>query len=337
MESAERSQSVGSTQAAVPGSGGIKEWLWRGNALDTAKAAPRPSTLRRERLRRARLAAEFADRAVDPAEPLRDGSSLPLAISLYREAAYWVLLAHSDAADAPTPPTLRELFDSASYPKPALGNEELGIVRAALIDKTFVEIAEGKPELLCREADLCQAFVYAAIHGELDAQDRVATVLIQRWVRVGVLVFLVAAALFTSTLMLRRSLQGPDLALGKPWRASSKAFECHPKDMECGGARSAMFFHTAEEEQPWVEIDLGSPQTFGRVEVVNREDCCLERAAPLIVEISDDRIKFREIARNKDTFREWEATFTPVKARYVRFRVDRRSTLHLIRVTVRPS
>jgi hypothetical protein len=82
--------------------GGLKEWFWRGNALAAAKAAPKASSLRRERLRRARLAAELADRTIDPAEPLRDGSALPLAISLYREAAYWALSAHDDSSEKAT-------------------------------------------------------------------------------------------------------------------------------------------------------------------------------------------------------------------------------------------
>jgi hypothetical protein len=131
-------------------------------------------------------------------------------------------------------------------------------------------------------------------------------------------------------------MQGPDLLLGKPWTASSKAFDCKPKEMECGGARSAMFFHTTEEEKPWLEFDMGAVQSFSRIEVVNREDCCPERAVPLIVEVSDDKAKWREVARRTDTFREWETTIKPTAARYVRLRVDRRTSFHLIRVTLRP-
>jgi hypothetical protein len=105
--------------------------------------------------------------------------------------------------------------------------------------------------------------------------------------------------------------------------------------MECGGARSAMFFHTTEEDKPWVEIDLGAPQKFSRVEVVNREDCCPERAVPLVIEVSDDQKNWRDVARRTEVFREWETTFNQVSARYVRARVDRRSVLHLVRLTVR--
>lgn len=331
MASAQATQTAASSSAG-PGQGGIKEWFWRSNALQRAKTAPKASSLRRERMRRARLAAELADRTIDPAEPLRDGSPVPLAISLYREAAYWALLAHSDATELPT---MRDLLAGGNFPKPSLSDEDFATVRSALAEKTFVEAAEDRADVSCREADLCQAFVHGLIQSELDAEDQVTTVLVQRWLRVGLVALVVGGVLFAANNALQRALQGPDLAANKSWRASSKQFDCHPKDMECGGARSAMFFHTTEEEKPWVEIDLGSGQKISRVEVVNREDCCLERAVPLIVEVSNDRNTFQEVARRTETFREWETTFAPVTARYVRVRVDRRSILHLVRVTVR--
>jgi hypothetical protein len=337
MASAQATEAQASTFAGAR-PGGLKEWFWRGHALQSAKAAPKPSVLRRERLRRARLAAELADRTIDPAEPLRDGSALPLAITLFREAAYWVLLAHSEAGGAGQPtPTMRELLDARNYAQPTLAEADLAIVHSVLADKTFVETAEQRSDELCREADLCQAFVHGLIHSELEAEDKVTSVLVQRWVRVGVLAIIVAVALFVLYGSITRALQGPDLAAGKPWRASSKAFECHPKEMECGGARSAIFFHTTEEEKPWVEIDLGSPQTFSRLEVVNREDCCYERASPLVAEVSSDRAQWSEVGRRTDQFRDWSATFKPTTARYVRVRADRRTTLHLVRVSVRPN
>ena len=333
MSSAQASEAPGAPPHLNASSqGGIKEWFWRGQALAAAKAAPKASSLRRERLRRARLAAELGDRTIDPAEPLRDGSALPLAITLFREAAYWALLSHSDAEGSPS---MLELLDGAKYPKPSLGDADIALLRTVLVDKTFVETAEDRADALCKEADLLQAFVHGLIQSELDAEDKVTNVLVQRWVRVGILAAILGAILFMLAGTARRAMQGPDLAAGKPWKASSKAFECHPKDMECGGARSAMFFHTVEEEKPWVEIDLGAPTKIARLEVVNREDCCPERAVPLIVEASEDHEKWNEVARRNETFREWETTFNATTARYVRLRVDRRTSFHLVRVTLR--
>jgi hypothetical protein len=283
-------------------------------------------------LRRARLAAELADRTVDPAEPLRDGSAVPLAVSLFREAAYWALLGKSESEDKPS---LRELLDAGNYPKPAMSEDDFALVRKALVDKTFVETADDRADTVCRDADLCQAFVHGLVQTELDAEDRVTSVLVQRWLRTGLAAAAVLVVLFMVAGSLRRAMQGPDLLAGKPWIASSKAYDCRPKDMECGGARSAMFFHTTEEDKPWVEFDMGTPQAFSRIEVINREDCCPERAVPLIVEVSNDKAKWTEIARRTDTFREWETTVKPTTARYVRLRVDRRTSMHLVRVTLR--
>jgi hypothetical protein len=332
MDTAQATESPAASKVGAARSGGVLEWFWRGRALQEAKAAPKASTLRRERLRRARLAAELADRTIDPAEPLRDGSSVPLAITLFREAAYWALLAKSESEGKPS---LRELIEAGNYPRPALSDDDFALVKRALVDKTFVETAEDRPDALCRDADLCQAFVHGLVQSELDADDRVTSVLVQRWLRTGLLALLVLGLLFLALGAVRKGMQGPDLLLNKPWSTSSKAFECHPKDMECGGARSAMFFHTQEEDKPWLQYDLGSPQTFSRLEVVNREDCCPERAVPLVVEVSTDNVKWTEVARRTDQFREWETTFKPTTARFVRLRVDRRTSFHLVRVSLR--
>jgi hypothetical protein len=290
--------------------------------------------LGRERLRRARLAAELGDRALDPIEPLRAGSSLPLAISLYREAAYWGLIQESEAPNVPA--NLRDAVaaSKADLSKLAGGPDKLAAVRVALVDKTFVETAEDPADAVRRDAELAQTFVYGLIDSDIDRDDRVASVLIQRWLRVAVASVVAAGLLFAAWSGLSRVLQGPDLALGRPWRASTQEFECHPQNNECGGARTAILFHTTEEDSPWVEIDLGAQRTLGRVQVVNREDCCPERAVPLIVEVGDDRTHWRPVARATEAFREWETNFAAVKARYLRVRVDRRSILHLVRVSV---
>ena len=197
---------------AAPG-GGLKEWFWRGNALAAAKAAPKASSLRRERLRRARLAAELADRTINPAEPLRDGSALPLAISLYREAAYWALIAHDDSSEKAT---MTELLAAGRYHKPSLSDADFELVRSTLADKSFVETAEDRADVLCREADLCQAFVHGLIHSELDADDRVTSVLVQRWVRVGVVVLILLGILYALNAAVQSAMRG------RTWRSGGR-------------------------------------------------------------------------------------------------------------------
>ena len=334
MTTAEQPFTPEAVPAAAPAPNAVWEWIWRAAALKAARAMPKLSWLGRERLRRARLAAELADRALDPIEPLRAGSSVPLALSLYREAAYWALIQEAEAPDVPA--TLADAMDASKFDlaKLAGGADSLAAVRGALAQKTFADTAEDTTDAVRRDAELAQTFVYALIDADIDRDDRVTSLLVQRWLRVAGAALIVLVVLYGLMSAIGRAVRGTDLALGKPWRASSSAFECHPQNSECGGARTAIFFHTNEEDSPWVEIDLGEPQTMRRLEVVNREDCCADRANPLVAEVSDDRTKWREVARSTETFREWDTTFDPVKARYLRVRVDRRAILHLVRVSV---
>ena len=59
-------------------------------------------------------------------------------------------------------------------------------------------------------------------------------------------------------------------------------------------------------------------------------------AVPLVLEVSDDGASWREVIRRPDVFATWYPTFPAQKARYVRLRVDRISTLHLEAVRVHP-
>lgn len=320
------------TQSHSANTGSVKEWFWRGDALKDARSASTPSSVSRERLRRARLAAEFAGRMIDPAELWYDGSALPLAIGLYREAAYWVFLAQSDAGESPT---LSDLLATERFSRADLSEADAALVKSVLGEKTFVETADEPAETLRHQALLCRTFVHALIRSELAADRHVTRVLLQRLLRIGAVVAAVVAALMAANSALRRASQGPDLAEGKPWRASSKAFDCNPAEKSCGGVQSSMFFHTVEEDNPWVEIDLGSAKKFARVEVENRSDCCEDRAVPLVIETSNDANEWKEIARTSEPFDEWDATFEPVKARYVRARVEKKTYMHLDRVGVR--
>jgi hypothetical protein len=319
------------TQTQSANAGTVKEWFWRGHALKDAKSASKASTVSRERLRRARLAAEFAGRMIDPAEPWYDGSALPLAISLYREAAYWVLLAHSDAEE---PTTLRELLASGGYPTGDLSEADASLVKDVLGEKTFVQTADESGDALRRQAVLCRTFVHGLIRSELAADRKVTRVLVQRLLRIGVVALAVLGVALAINAAVQRAIRGPDLAAGKSWTASSKAFDCNPAEKSCGGAHTAIFFHTLEEVNPWVQIDLGARKKFRRVRIENRDDCCEDRAVPLVVETSNDGNEFREVGRRTDAFDDWDATFDQVTARYVRVRADRKTYLHLAHVGV---
>ncbi len=116
---------------------------------------------------------------------------------------------------------------------------------------------------------------------------------------------------------------------GHRFRASSGAWG-FPAAGTVGDHRDfGLFFHTAEEESPWVEIDLGELRNIDRVMVENRDDMGAERALPLVVELGDTARHYHEVARRVEAFDRWTATFPKQQTRYVRLLVPRRTTLHL--------
>jgi len=305
------------------------QWLWRSAELAQARQGvldvPAPQ---RARLKRAETALELAERAVEAVDPLRSGPSLPLALSLYREAAYWALSAQS--AD-PAPADLAAAWarvesDTLTF---AAGSDGLEPVRTALLTKSFRETADDTPEQQKVDARAADAFVKALIQLQLGPERRVGRALVQRWVR-SLLALAILLGLVLSGLLLVSSLSaGPDLAAGKPWKPSST------NDGVPKAPRGEYFFHTQDEDNPWLEIDLRRPTEFSVVEVVNRRECCPDRAIPMAVEVSTDRKRWKEVSRRTDSFSVWKARFAPTKARYVRVRVLRHSILHLAAVAVR--
>lgn len=144
-----------------------------------------------------------------------------------------------------------------------------------------------------------------------------------------------AVLIFVGPLLLE-TFEPVDLAKGKPWRTSSSMFTCHPDNIECGGARTTILFHTQEDAEPWFLIDLGAPTAFRSATVVNRRDDGKERAVPLVLEVSDDEQTWRQVSRRDEVFKVWKPKFDAVTARFVRVRVARRSYLHLEAVRVHP-
>jgi hypothetical protein len=129
--------------------------------------------------------------------------------------------------------------------------------------------------------------------------------------------------------------QRKDLARGKPWVASSRypEYGCTSPAQVCSKS-DIYFFSTNNELNPSIEWDLGAAQRVSGLRVDNRVDCCIERAVPLLVEVSLDHKTWKETARRDDEFATWKAAFAPVQARWVRLRVPRATLLHLTRVRI---
>lgn len=131
------------------------------------------------------------------------------------------------------------------------------------------------------------------------------------------------------------ALFGPrDLAKGRGFRASSVYPGFIADQHVCDGVRTDILFHTLDEPSPWVEIDLGATHGVRRVEIKNRTDSLSDRAVPLVVETSLDGQIFTVAARNDQPFWDWDATFAPTPARYVRVRSLKKTFLHLERIRV---
>lgn len=101
-------------------------------------------------------------------------------------------------------------------------------------------------------------------------------------------------------------------------------------------AAYGVLFHTQNELDPWVEIDLGEERPVHAVEITNRYDCCQERAVPLLLELAGETRDFGEVGRIDAPFE--RATLEPAgapSARYVRLQVRGRTMFHLAEVRVR--
>lgn len=312
----------------------LVEWFTRSRALADARAFRTKLPPReRQALERSLRAQELAERAYDPVDALRSGSSTSLSVSLYREAAYWALLREESTAE-----TLAGMVDAT--PRPQLeqlagGPEQLGPALEALVDRSFVQTAALPEALLAADALAARSFVNEVLRQRLLPEQRTGRLKLQRAVRSLALAGLVLAGGLSAWSYVKHARLGPDLAEGRPWRASSSYAVCRPAEHRCAGTTTKMFFHTEEEKNPWLEIDLGKPQSFNRVDVTNRDDCCPDRAVPLVIEASADAKSWKQLARQDRTFTVWEAEFAPETARYVRLRVPRRSILHLSKVSVR--
>jgi hypothetical protein len=314
----------------------LKEWLWRGRALEQVRQRlAGHSQLTLERLKHARAASELAERVVDPVDPLRAGPAPWLALPIYREAAYWALLAQDDALEAPS-------LDAALQATPrelqlfaADGEEGLQQIRGLLLERSAVQETQESVAAQTADARLLKGFVDALIREKVGAEQELHVLLFQRWLRVGLLALVLIALVAVAAFFIHRQSIGPDLAAGKPWRVSSSEGACNPAERMCLGARTAILFHTRNEKNPWFEIDLGKPTSFSVIEVVNRDSCCPDRAIPLVVEVSNDQKTWKEVIRRNETFDTWRAKFKQQNARYVRVRVARMSVLHLVRVSVR--
>jgi hypothetical protein len=320
----------------------ISEWFWQRETLAALRqSSPHVSERAQAFAERARTSADVARLVLTPAEPLQ-ASGEAIASELFRQSAYWSACALSsltteDVARNGYTEAIWESVDQGSLVHAAGGSAGVSRLHEALTKGSFVyfaELSREEQQLACAELSALATALLMKID---EPKRKLTTIFWQRVWRVGLAFALVlAAASGFSWVQQERELRS-DLALGKAWRASSR-FEnagCTSPNQQCPES-TGYFFHTQSDTNPWVEFDLGADQRFSTVQVDNRPDCCPDRAVPLVVEVSNDRAKWQGVARRDAVFSTWRATFAPVKARWVRLRVEKESFLHLSRVRIFP-
>jgi hypothetical protein len=301
--------------------------------------------------RSARLSQRLGDEAAKPRRRKAPSLAAHLACGLYRRSAYCSLRALSllpsgASSEVPSAEALDDGHSSFTAvflgaPKSALvsaagGAERLSALEQRLCADTFVDFADREPSEAAALAKDLGAFARGLIR-ELELSrgrvDRKAAVPSLRWVLGAFLaITLITFCLVMPDVWAARR----DLAVGKPWAASSVwGGGCESPLQECPGDGN-YFVHTQPENEPWFELDLLSAQTISGAQVVNRLDCCTERAVPLVLEVSTDHKKWREVIRSTQPFREWKPSFAKVSARWVRLRIPKYGTLHLKRVRILP-
>jgi hypothetical protein len=257
-------------------------------------------------------------------EGLPPGSPAAVRMGLYREAAYWAIVATTSAEGAP-PADLAAAWaavDPEHLRRAAHDDITLESLQRMLVGRSAPDPIEIAAEDAARARDFVQALL-----ADLDApRRRIDRTLFQRWWRVS----LVALVVVIAALGVRKLVLGPNMLSDKPFRLSSSWSGC-AADSGC----QALLFHTEHETNPWVEFDLGAPKTFHRLDVTNRSDCCGERAVPMIAEISSDRVTWKELGRKDSEFSTWTLKFPPKTARYLKLRVTRFSAFHLKDVALR--
>jgi hypothetical protein len=279
------------------------------------------------------LAIELADRLLDPIDPLREGSAAVIAADLCQQALYWALLAQTPELGRPSPAELIARSDAAL--RVAAGAaQDPDLEPMPRLDSGFVELAELSEQALRVRAALGRDVTKQL----LAAFDPPRSARVKLWLRRAPALVVVLGLLGVAIAASAGAFAGkpPNLAQGKPWQVSSKLYDCKPDLGKCGDVPTKILFHTRDEQGPWFEYDLGAPTAFSSMTIRNRRDYGADRAVPLVVEVSNDRQSYREIARRRDTFNVWRLEVAKQRARYVRLRVPRKTLLHLEAVQIHP-
>ncbi|MGC4088154.1 MAG: discoidin domain-containing protein [Polyangiaceae bacterium] len=135
------------------------------------------------------------------------------------------------------------------------------------------------------------------------------------------------------------SIYEHELSSGAHWRASSAypptSIEGTLAGSEWSDKSGNYFFHTEPSEHPSLTIDSGEVRRVMHIEVVNRKDCCHERANSLVIESGLDKTHWQPLADSPPAaFELYRPSFSARKARFIRLSLKNTDCLHLSAVRV---
>jgi len=331
-ESESEQQKPAATTRKGSASARIADWFWRGSALAKARRAlPELGERAAVFAQRARASAELAQNMLASDEP-GELSSEGSACETYRQASYWALCAlHAQAEPGALPEADRiwDSLDDALLAAAAVGEERRERLRSALRSGSFVYFAELPPAEQQASLIELRKLAQALLAKLVERSTALDAIYLQRAWRLALLGFVLLCVALSPAVVKKALEERTELTAGRSWRASSK-FEasCASPAQKCPDHPN-YFFHTNEEASPWLEFDLGNEQKISKVRVDNRLDCCVERADPMVIEVSSDQKHWRRVARHEGVFNTWEAKFEPAHARYFRVRLLKPNFLHL--------
>jgi len=315
------------TAHARPGFGRrVVDWYLGRPEWGSARRAASFSARELDLLSRAKAALATGNLVREPSDPSRKKVASAHAAALYSEALFWAFWSFTAEVAEPTADDLWTEHSEIAREFGFAGEREAEVRKLFSTPRLGVVLAERtEADQEAAAASLKRAALVA-----IDVRERplraLEAITLKAVARI-VLTVLLLAGVLGAAIWLRPQRQ--NIAAGKPWTTSSSMFDCHPEQGECGGVKTRIFFHTRDEENPWLRYDLGSKMNISGLRIENRQDQEGARAVPLVVEVSDDGASFKQVARREDDFSVWKPSFPKVSARYVRLRVARRSMLHL--------
>src|SRR5438045_3315664 len=180
-------------------------------------------------LDRAARALALGDRLADPLQPSRRDLAVDAALAVYGQGLYWALTA--DAKNG-LPATLDDAWAGAAPDLLAAATDQAALDRAldalARGQASRAEMSDAQQEEELGAVRVVLRGLISTLQRWRPPRRRVAW---RRWVRVG----LVAVAAVVLVVVAVKSLQGRDLAAGKPWIASSATTDCELATGICQG------------------------------------------------------------------------------------------------------